>query len=54
MCEIDVSKFPLHECPYCGGKMMCIRQRISGIGEYYVDLESGEIEATELHSRIAI
>ena len=52
MCEIDVSKFPLHECPYCGGKMMCIRQRISGIGEYYVDLESGEIEATELHSRL--
>lgn len=45
-------KFPLNKCPYCGGRTLKIRQRISGIGEYYVDLESGEIEATELHNAL--
>lgn len=47
---MDVTQFPMHECPKCGGKTMCIRQRIFGIGEYYVDIETGEIEASELHS----
>lgn len=42
--------FPITECPKCGGGMIAIKQRISGIGEYYVDLISGKIEATELHS----
>lgn len=50
MGEVNMSNFPLRKCPYCGGRTLKIRQRISGIGEYYVDLESGEIEATELHS----
>ena len=30
--------------------MFKVKQRISGIGEYYVDMETGEIESTELHS----
>lgn len=42
--------FPIKECPKCGGKMFAVQQKITGIGEYYVDLETGEIEATELHS----
>ena len=33
--------FPISECPHCGGKTITIKQRISGYGEYYVDLESG-------------
>ena len=42
--------FPVSECPNCGGKMITIKQKISGTGEYYVDLETGEIESSELHS----
>jgi len=30
--------------------MFTVRQRISGNGEYYVDMATGEIESTELHS----
>jgi len=40
------------ECPNCGGKTITIKQYIHGYGEYYVDLETGEIEATELHSNL--
>ena len=50
MGEVDATKFQLHECPYCGGTTLKIKQRIFGVGEYYVDLESGDIDATELHS----
>lgn len=38
MGEVDATKFPLHECPYCGGTTLKIKQRIFGVGEYYVDL----------------
>lgn len=41
--------FPIKECPNCGGKEIVIRQYINGYGEYYVDLETGEIDATELY-----
>lgn len=44
--------FPVSECPYCGGHTITIRQSISGYGEYYVDLETGEIESTELHNNL--
>ena len=44
-------KFPISKCPKCGGTTFTVKQRISGIGEYYVDLETGEIEAPELHSK---
>ena len=40
----------MSECPRCGSRTITIKQKISGIGEYYVDLETGEIESTELHS----
>ena len=43
-------RFPISECPYCGGKMITIKQYMHGYGEYYVDLETGDIDATELHS----
>ena len=42
--------FPINKCSRCGGQTIKIKQRISGYGEYYVDLETGDIEATELHS----
>ena len=42
-------KFPITECPKCGENYITIRQRISGIGEYYVNLETGEVESTQLH-----
>lgn len=42
--------FPIRKCPRCGGAMFTVKQRISGTGEYYVDMETGEIESTELHS----
>ena len=44
--------FPIKECPYCGGKVIVIKQYIHGYGEYYVDLETGEIESTELHNNL--
>lgn len=45
-------EFPIKECPKCGGKMFTVRQKISGIGEYYVDLETGEIEGSDLHAAL--
>lgn len=42
--------FPISKCPYCGGKEIVIKQYMHGYGEYYVDLETGDIDATELHS----
>lgn len=44
--------FPISECPKCGGKMITIRQKISGTGEYYVDLETGNTESSELHNNL--
>lgn len=32
--------------------MFKVRQKISGYGEYYVDMETGEIESAELHSNL--
>ena len=46
-------KFPFPECPYCGGHTITIKQYIHGYGEYYVDMETGEIESTELHSNLS-
>lgn len=45
-------EFPIKECPKCGGKSFTVRQYIHGYGEYYVDLETGEIESTELHDNL--
>ena len=41
--------FPIKQCPYCGGGTIKIKQYISGYGEYYIDLESGETESSSLH-----
>lgn len=41
--------FPISQCPNCGGGTIKIRQRIYGYGEYFVDLESGEMESSSLH-----
>lgn len=43
-------KFPIKQCPKCEGKTFTVKQYIHGYGEYYVDLETGEIESTELHN----
>ena len=42
--------FPISKCPYCGGKEIVIKQYMHGYGEYYIDLETGDIDASELHS----
>ena len=42
--------FPIKQCPNCEGKSFTVKQYIHGYGEYYVDLGTGEIESTELHS----
>ena len=42
--------FPIKKCPGCGGTIFTVKQKISGTGEYYVDMETGEIESTDLHS----
>lgn len=44
--------FPIKNCPRCGGNWLTVKQKISGIGEYYVDMETGEIEASELHQSL--
>lgn len=41
---------PIKECPYCGGKYITIRQHISGSGEFYINMDDGTIEGSELHS----
>lgn len=45
--------FPITECPKCGGKTIAIKQYIHGYGEYYIDLETGETDCTELHSGLS-
>ena len=47
-----MGKFSITECPYCGGKEIEIRQRISGIGCTYVDLETGEIDESRIYDSL--
>lgn len=49
---MDRLKFPVTECPHCGGKSIQIKQHISGDGTYYVDLETGEIDSSSLHDNL--
>lgn len=42
-------KFPISRCPKCGYSWFSIKQRITGIGTYYGNLETGEIETQDLH-----
>lgn len=42
--------FPITRCPRCGGSEIAIRQYIHGYGEFYVDMETGDVDSTELHS----
>ena len=44
--------FPVKKCPQCDGGYIAIKQYIHGYGEYYVNLVTGEIESTELHSNL--
>lgn len=41
--------FPITECPNCGENFFVVRQKISGYGEYVVDMRNGEVDSTELH-----
>lgn len=50
--RVKMKKFPIKECPKCGEKLFAVRQYMHGYGEYYVDMETGEIEATELHNNL--
>lgn len=49
---MENKEFPIKECQKCGGKMFTVKQYIHGYGEYYVNLDTGEIESTELHSSL--
>lgn len=42
--------FSITACPRCGGRYAEVKQYIRGSGTYQVDLETGEADATELHS----
>ena len=53
MNSIYNTSFPITECPYCGGSYFKVRQKISGYGEYYVNLADGEIDSTELHNDLS-
>lgn len=44
-----IFNFPFSKCPYCGGCEITIKQSIHGIGEYYVNLETGEVASDHLH-----
>ena len=44
--------FPIAKRPHYGGKVIAIKQRIHVCGTYHVDLETGDIDATELHSNL--
>lgn len=44
--------FPIKQCPNCEGKLFTVKQYIHGYGEYYVNLETGEIDSTELHNNL--
>lgn len=49
---INIFDFPIKKCPNCGDSEIKIKQYIHGYGEYYVNLETGEIKASELHSNL--
>lgn len=49
---MDKFSFPITECPRCGSTCFTVKQRISGTGEYYVDMEKQEIDSTELHTNL--
>ena len=36
--------FPIKKFPRCGGTIFAVKQKIKGIGEYFVDMETGEID----------
>ena len=42
--------FPIKKCPRCGGTIFAVKQKIKGIGEYFVDMETGEIDNEYLHN----
>lgn len=45
-------KFPVNRCSRCGYNWIAIKQRITGTGEYYVDLETGETDTQDLHDSL--
>lgn len=48
---IDEKKpFSITTCPRCGGGYAEVMQYIHGYGGYRINLETGEVDATELHS----
>lgn len=45
--------FPITECPDCGSRMFTVRQKISGVGEYYVNMQTGEVDCSNLYNSLA-
>ncbi len=42
--------FPIKKCPGCGGNTFSVKQRIKGFGEFFVNMETGEINNESLHN----
>lgn len=49
---MEERKFPITECPDCGSRIFTVRQRISGTGEYYVDMQTGKVDCSEIYSNL--
>lgn len=44
-----MSKFPITKCPDCGSQYFEVKQRISGYGSYFVNMENGEVDCDGLY-----
>lgn len=49
---MEERKFPITKCPDCNSRVFMVQQRISGTGEYYVDMQTGEVDCSELYSNL--
>lgn len=49
--KMQMSKynFPIRECPGCGNTVFTVRQKISGYGKYYVNMETEEVDCSALY-----
>lgn len=47
-----MSKYPIRECPHCGCKECLVEQAISGTGFALINLESGDVDISELNDNL--
>lgn len=44
--------FPITRCPNCGCDTIVIKQYICGYGEYRVNMETGEVDCSEIYDSL--